>query len=129
MDVILRESRSAAEEDEELQQGYLSILPYLLHNPCQRGYKVRVVSALLGDLRRGSSSHSNSNSDGSPVSPARQGQNWTEAVGVESPLSSPLGGENAGSAVGVRPSTRRVAEKVFHECQDVLLVAKMSRDG
>ncbi|KAJ3216354.1 hypothetical protein HDU67_009622 [Dinochytrium kinnereticum] len=100
LDVILRESRAVAEEDEELQQGYLSILPPLLKNAGQRSYKHKDVLNLLMELRRGSSS--------APSSPTRS------PVDLTFPASD-------GNAIGVRPSTRRVADQVFSECRSILI--------
>ncbi|KAJ3099747.1 hypothetical protein HDU97_002773 [Phlyctochytrium planicorne] len=100
LDVILRESRAVAEEDEELQQGYLSILPPLLKHAGQRGYKRRDVLGLLTELRRGSSS--------SPSSPTR------------SPMDAPFPSPIDLNPIGVRSSTRRVADQVFADCRNLL---------
>ncbi|KAJ3400735.1 hypothetical protein CcCBS67573_g02418 [Chytriomyces confervae] len=108
LDVILREARSVADENEELQQGYLNVLPPLLHNPQIKGYKAADVSVLLSDLRRvGSSGGADSPRLGSPI---------RSETGASSPMTGVMG------TSGVRPSTRRVAERVFLECRDVLLV-------
>ncbi|KAI8841389.1 hypothetical protein BC829DRAFT_13254 [Chytridium lagenaria] len=100
LDVILRESRAVAEEDEELQQGYLSILPPLLKIMQQRPYKHRDVISLLTELRRGSSS--------APSSPTR------------SPVDLTFTSPTDGTPIGVRASTRRVADQVFSECRGIL---------
>ncbi|KAI9345574.1 hypothetical protein BDR26DRAFT_893294 [Obelidium mucronatum] len=117
LDVVLRESRAVAEEQEEvcglsstanftklyqLQQGYLNLLPPLLHNPQLQNHKLNDVSCLLAELRR-----QNTGTNGAD-SPNRGDLPST-------PLSSALGNSS------VRPSTRRVAERVFLECRDLLL--------
>ncbi|KAJ3021831.1 UNVERIFIED_CONTAM: hypothetical protein HDU68_009432 [Siphonaria sp. JEL0065] len=103
LDVVLRELRAVADENEEMQQGYLNLLPPLLHNPQLQNHKIEDVSCLLGELRRQDSGRT-----GGSESPNRSDLPST-------PLSSVLGNSN------VRPSTRRVAERVFLECRDILV--------
>ncbi|KAJ3384191.1 hypothetical protein HDU84_003095 [Entophlyctis sp. JEL0112] len=69
MDVVLREARAVADDDEEMQQGYLNLLVPLLKNDQLRGYKTHDVKQLLGELRRENSSHSGSDSPQRSESP------------------------------------------------------------
>ncbi|KAJ3295303.1 hypothetical protein HDU79_009490 [Rhizoclosmatium sp. JEL0117] len=102
LDVVLRESRAVADEDEEIQQGYLNLLPALLHNSQLQNYKLDDVKTLLGELRRQDSGNQQSNSPGKDVPLPT------------TPLSAFFGNPS------VKPSTRRVAERVFFECREIL---------
>ncbi|KAJ3295288.1 hypothetical protein HDU79_009475 [Rhizoclosmatium sp. JEL0117] len=102
LDVVLRESRAVADEDEEIQQGYLNLLPALLHNSQLQNYKLDDVKTLLGELRRQDSGNQQSNSPGKDVPLPT------------TPLSAFFGNPS------VKPSTRRVAERVFLECREIL---------
>ncbi|KAI9312545.1 hypothetical protein DFJ73DRAFT_450121 [Zopfochytrium polystomum] len=103
LDVILRECRALSENDTQLQQSYLIIIPFLVKDPLLEGYKVKDVFGLLNDLRRSGSLSS------SPSSPSACGRSLPE-----SPTTPGMMIHSDGS----RPSTRKVAEKVFLECRN-----------